>query len=192
MTLYDLDVTPDDVSAGALGYRIDTGPAPESLATSLLEHPRHPVSLRLSILGASHAVTLVVNGRDTVTEEVSCRASTSGVGLPGTGESRSGPWGAHHLTGTVETVSPVGFATLVEQLTRRADCGPEVLAGRFPGPEGALTVVAATAVATGWEWRTWHLYPVPDPCASDIGGEVVTTVSSLEVSRVGSLTEVGV
>lgn len=192
MTLYDLDVAPDDVTAAALGYRIDTEPAPEPLVTSLLEHPQHPVALRLSILGASHAATLIVDGRDTLTEEVSCNASTSGVGLPSVGESRFGPWGTHHLKGTVETVSPVGFATLVEQLTRRADRGPEVLAGRFPGAEGALTVVAATAVETGWEWRTWHLYPVTDPGATDIGGEVVTTLSSLELALLGSMTEVGV
>lgn len=190
MTLYDLDVPPDDVSAAALGYRVDTEPAPEPLVTSLLEHPHHPVALRLSILGASHSVTLVVNGRDTVTEEVSCRASTSGGGLPGVSESRPGPWGTHHLKGTVETVSPAGFATLVEQLTRRADRGPEVLAGRFPGADGALTVVAATAVEAGWQWRTWHLYPAAYP-DTGVGGEVVTTVSALDVSLIDALTEVG-
>ena len=191
MTLYVLDVAPDDVSAAALGYRIDTEPPPEPLVTTLLDHPEHPAALRLSILGASHAVTLVVDGHDTVTEEVSCRASATGGGLPGARESRTGPWGTHRLEATVETVSPVGLATVVEQLSRRADLEPEVLAGRFPGAEGALTVVAASAVPTGWEWRTWHLYPSPDSDASEIGGEVVTTVSSLEVSLVGSLTKVG-
>lgn len=192
MTLYVLDVAPDDVSAAALGYRFDTDPAPEALVTTLLDHPDHPASLRLSILGASHAVTLVVDGHDTVTEEVSCRASTSGGGLPGANEPRTGPWGTHRLEGTVETVTPVGLATLVEQLSRRAELAPEVLAGRFPGAEGALTVVAASAVSTGWEWRTWHLYPSLDSGVPEIGGEVVTTVSSLEVSLVGPLTEVGV
>lgn len=191
MTLYRLDLEPDDVSASALGYRVDTEPAPEPLVTALLEHPHHPLALRLSILGASHAVTLVVDGQDTVTEEVSCRASTSGGGLPNVSESRPGPWGTHHLRGTVETVSPVAFATLVGQLTILADSGPEVLAGRFPGADGALTVVAPTADPSGWQWRTWHLYPAVDIGGAGAGGEVVTTVSRLEVSPTDALTEVG-
>ena len=191
MTLHDLDVVPNDVSATALGYRIDTEPAPEWLVATTLRHPRYPGVLRLSILGASHAVTLVVNGRDTVTEEVSCRSSTSSGALPDALESRPGPWGTHHMTCSFEAMSPAGFTTLVEELTSRADRSREVLAGRFPGAYGALTVVVATAVATGWEWRTWHLYPERTSDGSDIGGEVVTTVSSLDISLVDSLSEVG-
>lgn len=182
MTLYRLDLEPDDVSAESLGYRVDTAPAPESLVSSLIEHPRLSAALRLSILGASHAVTLVVDGRDTVTEEVSCRASTVGDGLPAVSEPRPGPWGAHQLRGSVETVSPVAFATLVEQLTTFAASDPEVLAGRFPGADGALTVVSADAEPAGWRWRTWHLYPALDVGDTDVGGEVVTTVSRLEVA----------
>lgn len=182
MTLHRLDLEPTDVSAASLGYRVDTAPAPQPLVTTLLEHPQHAIALRLAVLGASHAVTLVVDGRDTVTEEVSCRASVPGGGLPSVSESRAGRWGAHHLRGDVETVSSVAFATLVEQLTTLAESSPEVLAGRFPGADGALTVVAATADPTGWQWRTWHLYPAIDPGGTEAGGEVVTTASRLEVS----------
>lgn len=190
MTLHRLDPEPDDVSAAALGYRVDTGPAPEPLVTTLLDHPQHSVALRLSILGASHAVTLVVDGKDTVTEEVSCRAATSGDGLPSVSEPRPGPWGTHHLRGTVETVSPVAFASLVEQLTSLADSAPEVLAGSFPGADGALTVVEAKADPAGWRWRTWHLYPAVEPGTAGVGGEVVTTESRLEVCVTDELTEV--
>lgn len=190
MTLFRLDLEPDDVAAASLGYRVDTEPAPESLVTAFLEHPQHSAALRLSILGASHAVTLVVDGRDTVTEEVSCRASTSDGGLPSECALHPGPWGDHHFRGAVETLPPEAFASVVGQLTALADSGPEVLAGRFPGAEGALTVVSATADPTGWQWRTWHLYPAVDVNGAGAGGEVVTTVSRLEVALTDSLTEV--
>lgn len=183
MTLHRLDLEPDDVAAGSLGYRVDTRPAPGPLVTALLEHPQHAAALRLSILGASHAVTLVVDGRDTVTEEVSCRASTSAGGLPPTETRHPGPWGTHHLRGAVETLPPAAFSAVVEQLTALAESGSGVLAGRFPGAEGALTVVAATAEPAGWRWRTWHLYPAPAPVG---GGEVVTTESRLEMAPRGA------
>lgn len=191
MTLYRLELEPDDVSASALGYRVNTEPAPEALVTALLEHPQLSVALRLSILGASHAVTLVADGHDVVTEEVSCRPSTADSALPVGGESHPGPWGTHHLRGTVDTVSSVAFASLVEQLTTLASSGPEVLAGRFPGADGALTVVEPIAEPSGWSWRTWHLYPEVEPSVAGVGGEVVTTVSRLEVSLTEALTEVG-
>lgn len=191
MTLYRLELEPEDVSAAELGYRVNTDPAPEPLVSTLLKHPHHSFALRLSILGASHAVTLVVDGHDTVTEEISCRASASGGGLPMVNESRPGWWGTHRLRGSVDTVSSVAFATLVAQLTCLADSEPEVLAGRFPGADGALTVVAATSAPTGWHWRTWHLYPTAAGSSTGIGGEVVTTVSSLEISLTDALSEVG-
>lgn len=189
MTLYRLDLEPDDVAASSLGYRVDTEPAPQSLVTALLEHPQHSAALRLSILGASHAVTLVVDGRDTVTEEVSCRASTSGDGLPSTSALHLGPWGSHHLRGAVETLPPEAFTEVVARLTALGDTGPEVLAGRFPGAEGALTVVSAAADPAGWQWCTWHLYPAIDATGAAAGGEVVTTVSRLELALARALTE---
>lgn len=190
MTLHRLDLEPDDVSAASLGYRVDTEPAPEALVSALLQHPQHPAALRMSILGASHAVTLVIDGQDTVTEEVSCRASTSGGGLPSTDAIHPVPWGTHHLRGDVETLSPVAFAQVVGQLTALADSETGVLAGRFPGAEGALTIVSANAEPTGWQWRTWHLYPAVEVAGAGAGGEVVTTESRLELATTDLLTEV--
>lgn len=190
MTMYHLDLEPDDVSAAALGYRVDSAAAPEPLVSTLLEHPARAAALRLSILGASHAVTLVVDGRDTVTEEVSCHATPAGTGLPAVSESRPGSWGVHHLRGAVDMLPADAFTELVEQLSALAESGPEVLAGRFPGTEGALTLVAATADQAGWRWRTWHLYPAVDGGGAPAGGEVVTTESMLELSSTDVLTEV--
>ena len=183
MTLHDLDVAPDDVAARELGYRVDTEPAPAALATEEFEHPHLPVSLRAAILGASHAITMVVDGEDTVTEEVSCRAS-AGHGLPRDPESSRGQWGTHRLRGAVETLSAAAFRELVDDLTARGEQDENVLAGRFPGAAGALTVVEARADERGWQWRTWHLYP------ATAGGDVVTTESTIEVAISGAAMEV--
>jgi hypothetical protein len=43
--------------------------------------------------------------------------------------------------------------------------------GAFPGSPDALTVLSARPLATGWSWRSWHVYPA--------GGEVVRTTGSL-------------
>lgn len=192
MTLHLLDVAPADVAAGALGFRVDDAPAPDALVSTVLRHPCHrrpEVALRLSILGASHAVTLMQDGHDLVTEEVSCRAIAAG-GRPLTGSAtRSGPWGAHRLTGTTETLAPERFTALVADLTAKADGSPEVLAGRFPGAEGSLTVVATTAHDVGWTWRSWHLYPAAAGGRSTGGGDVVVTESWLGWAAVPDLVD---
>ncbi|HIW69617.1 MAG TPA: DUF2617 family protein [Candidatus Dietzia merdigallinarum] len=187
MTLHHLDVQPDDVAASELGYRVDFEPAPAALATAVLEHPHHPVSLRVAILGASHAVTVIVDGRDSITEEVSCRASTAGGGLPLTGKTHACPEGVHHLRGAVDAVPSGRFSAVVRELTDRAVNEPHVLAGRFPGAEGALTVVEARAHSRGWQWRTWHLYPADETV--EAGGEIVTTESGFEMAFAGAVTE---
>ena len=180
MTVHSLDAEPSDVAAAALGYRVGVTPEQDALVSTVLAHPVHDIALRLSILGASHAVTLVVGGRDAMTEEVSCRATAAG-GAPLPAEvSCPGPWGVHHLRGATETLPGDEFAAVVDRLTALA-ASPDVLAGRFPGSDGALTVVAATADDTGWSWETWHLYPADGPTARG-GGDVVTTASRLRVA----------
>ncbi|MFS4489546.1 DUF2617 family protein [Dietzia kunjamensis] len=181
MTVHDLVAEPSDVAAAALGYRVGVEPERDALVSTVLEHPVHHIALRLSILGASHAVTLVIDGRDAMTEEVSCRATTAG-GAPLPAEvSCPGPWGVHHLRGATETLSADAFGELVDRLTALAAADPTVLAGRFPGSEGALTVVATTPDDTGWSWDTWHLYPAGDD-SGESGGDVVATTSRVHVA----------
>lgn len=178
MTVRLLEVAPSDVSAGALGYRLGTMRATDALVSLDVDHPTSTHSLRLSILGASHAVTLMVDGEDVVTEEVSCRAvAAGGAPLPARA-SAPGPWGAHRLEGTTEALTAERFDALVAELETLAEDAEHVLAGVFPGRRGALTVVASTPVETGWRWQTWHLYP-----AEGGGGEVVTTHTHLEVAE---------
>lgn len=187
--MHDLVAEPSDVAAAALGYRIGVTPERDALVSTVLAHPTHDVALRLSILGASHAVTLVIDGRDAMTEEVSCRATAAG-GAPLPAEvSCPGPWGAHHLRGATETLPAGPFVELVNRLTALAAADPAVLAGRFPGAEGALTVVAPTPDDAGWSWDTWHLYPADDPAGRG-GGDVVATSSRLRVAGLGAPAEV--
>ncbi|OFS24890.1 hypothetical protein HMPREF3086_03430 [Dietzia sp. HMSC21D01] len=189
MTVHDLVAEPSDVAAAALGYRIGVTPERDALVSTVLAHPTHDVALRLSILGASHAVTLVIDGRDAMTEEVSCRATAAG-GAPLPAEmSCPGPWGVHHLRGATETLPAGPFVELVNRLTALAAADPAVLAGRFPGAEGALTVVAPTPDDAGWSWDTWHLYPADDPAGRG-GGDVVATSSRLRVAGLGAPAEV--
>ncbi|MBB1021799.1 DUF2617 family protein [Dietzia sp. E1] len=190
MTVHDLVAEPSDVAAAALGYRVGVAPERDALVSTVLEHPVHDIALRLSILGASHAVTLVIDGRDAMTEEVSCRATTAGgAPLPAEG-SCPGPWGVHHLRGATETLSADAFGELVDRLTALAATEPTVLAGRFPGSEGALTVVAPTPDDTGWSWDTWHLYPAGEDSAGDGGGDVVATTSRVVVAGLSAAVEV--
>lgn len=190
MTVHDLAAEPSDVEAAALGYRVGVTPERDALLSTVLEHPVHDIALRLSILGASHAVTLVIDGRDAMTEEVSCRATAAG-GAPLPAEvSCPGSWGVHHLRGTTQTLADGAFAAVVDRLTALAAADPTVLAGRFPGSEGALTVVAPTPDVTGWSWDTWHLYPAGDGSAESGGGDVVATTSRLHVAGLGVPAEV--
>lgn len=188
MTVHDLDVVPSDVSATALGYRVGPDDAPDALVRSQLDHPTDGTALRLSILGASHAVTLVVDGHDAVTEEISCRAMAAGGSPLPTGASHPGQWGTHHLSGTTETLPAGQFTALAHDLAAMADAEPGVLAGRFPGAHGALTVVSAAPDHSGWHWRTWHLYPATQDGAPAGGGDVVTTESRIEMARLAALT----
>lgn len=187
MTIHLLEVTPSDVAASALGYRVDCEPAPEALVSEHLVHPDGRSALEVSILGASHAVTVRTEGGVTMTEEISCHAAAAGGGPLPRAIALPGPWGTHRLSTASERLGGEEFAELVCHLVSRAHAEENVLAGRFPGGDGALTAVAVAAEpAGGWTWSTWHLYPVPDGHHAD-GGDVVTTVSRLEATQAGAI-----
>ena len=82
---------------------------------------------------------------------------------------------------TLKSLEPEDIGELVDRLTALAAADPTVLAGRFPGSEGALTVVATTPDDTGWSWDTWHLYPAGDD-SGESGGDVVATTSRVHVA----------
>jgi len=152
VTALDLAVPTRDVAASALGLLLDA-PAPPGLASTVLSDGRGG-ELVLTVLGASHVVTARRDGA-TRTEQVSCDAvADGGDPLPGRAE-RPG----YRFTSTVEQVPTAELVDRVAGLRTRAAGRSDWLVAAFPGHAAALTALTGAATATGWTWRTWHLYP---------------------------------
>ena len=151
MTLHDLQVEPLDVAADALGLLLDA-PAPPVLAEVRLSDGNGG-ELLLGVLSASHVVTATRPGHR-VREQVSCDALASG------GQRLPARWedDGYRLTTTTRTLPADALAALAVRLREQAT-GADWVCGTFPGADGALTALTGTAVAGGWGWRTWHLYP---------------------------------
>ncbi|SCX57270.1 Protein of unknown function DUF2617 [Klenkia marina] len=161
MSSLQLAVPPRDVAAATLGLLLDA-PAPEALAT--LEVPGEHGSLVLAVLGASHVVT-ATRGPHRLTEQVSCDAvAAGGVPLP-TRTDRPG----YRFTATVERLAATDLAATAAQLHEESAGRPDRICAGFPGHPAAVTALAGRSTATGWAWRTWHLYP------GATAGELVTT-----------------
>jgi hypothetical protein len=164
--LHQLAVTPADVSGKGLGLALNA-PAPQALATCLLEHPGGG-ALRLGVLGASHVVA-VEHDAHRFSEEVSCSARSHAGRLP---EHADAP--GYHIESRTDTHHEATFRQLARELRERCASETGWLGGTFPGDDAALTVLAAEPDGTGWRWQTWHLYP-HSPLGS--GGTVVHTAS---------------
>lgn len=161
MPLYELAVSPADVSGSGLGLALNA-PPPEPLATLRVSHP-DGATLALGVLGASHVVT--VEGT-AFSEEVSCFARSHGGRLP---EHAEAP--GYNLTSSLREYPHDAFRSLAARLRDHCASEPGWLGGTFPGDSAALTAIAAEPDGVGWRWRTWHLYPGAD------GGTVVHTES---------------
>lgn len=163
-----LEVAPRDVAAGALGLLLDA-PAPPALAE--LELRAGPGRLVLGVLGASHVVrasAVDAAGRErTCVEEVSCDAAGRG-GLPLRAEHRRG---AHVLRSSTQVQPREHVDALARRLRDTARDDTAWLCATFPTSAAAVTALTAQAVAGGWAWQTWHLYP------GAISGVVVATDS---------------
>jgi Protein of unknown function DUF2617 len=165
--LYQLAVTPADVSGKRLGLLLNA-PAPQPLASCVLDHPGGGGALLLGVLGASHVVTVEHAGRP-FSEQVSCTARRHGGKLP---EHADAP--GYSIESRTDTCDEATFRELARELRRRCLTKSGWLGGTFPGDDAALTALAAEPDGTGWGWQTWHLYPRP-PLGS--GGTVVHTAS---------------
>ncbi|MDP5181747.1 DUF2617 family protein [Blastococcus sp. BMG 814] len=163
MSLHQLDVTPRDVSAGALGLLLD-GPAPVPLAQLRIAGVAG-ATLTLGVLGASHVVSAEAGGHR-LTEEVSCDAvGAGGRALPARLRA-----GGYAFASAITATSADELDATARRLRELATGDPAWLCGAFPGAAGALTAMTAQPLAPGgWAWQTWHLYP------GDGSGEVVTT-----------------
>jgi hypothetical protein len=165
--LHHLAVAPADVSGTRLGLALNA-PAPQPLATHLLEHPDGG-TLLLGVLGASHVVA-VEHATHRFSEQVSCHSRNHGSALP---ERADGP--GYCLESRIETHDEAAFRGLARELRERCAREAGWLGGTFPGDDAALTALAAEPDGTGWRWQTWHLYPATHPAES--GGTVVYTAS---------------
>lgn len=163
MPLYELAVSPTDVSGAALRLTLNA-PAPPPLASCRLHHPDRG-ALTLGVLGASHVIT-VDHPESSFSEEISCTTRTDGIGLP-----RHAAEPGYQLRSRSTLLPDDDFRTLARQL--RSQCVEQTgwIGGAFPGDDAALTALRAAPAGGGWRWRTWHLYPGP------AGGTVVTTSS---------------
>ncbi|MDO5076510.1 DUF2617 family protein [Corynebacterium sp.] len=146
--IVQLDCQPADVSAHALGLRID-GPLPDVLAHTTLRGPRG--ALHLGIIGASHVASVYPAGAlDTPVfrEEMSCN-------VPG-----PLPSALHHeryaFAHQVVRCTPDELAQRVEVLDQ------SWLVARFPGL-GPHHLTGVTGWwddgNAAWEWHTLHCYP---------------------------------
>ena len=151
MSVHELAVEPQDVSADALGLLLGA-PAPAALAELRLTDGDGG-ELVLGVLSASHVVT-ATRGGARLTEQVSCDALASGgTALPARHEQDG-----YRLTTTTRTVPADELAALAARLRAEGDAEGR-LCGAFPGADGALTALAGSALPDGWQWQTWHLYP---------------------------------
>jgi hypothetical protein len=165
--LHLLTVAPTDVSGTRLALALNA-PAPQPLATHLLNHPDGG-ALLLGVLGASHVVS-VEHATRRFSEEVSCNSRQHGCALP---ERADEP--GYRLESRIETHDEAAFRKLAGELRERCAREAGWLGGTFPGDDAALTALAAEPDGTGWRWQTWHLYPAVHPAKA--GGTVVHTAS---------------
>jgi len=166
MPLYQLAVTPEDVSGAALGLVLNGAPPP-TLAACRLSHPAGG-ALRLGVLGASHVVA-IEHAAGLFSEQVSCTARRLGGALP---KSTDAP--GYHLESHSDSHDDAAFRRVARELRARCVREPGWLGGTFPGDEAALTALVAEPDGDGWRWQTWHLYPGRAPGS---GGTVVHTSS---------------
>jgi hypothetical protein len=161
--LYQLAVTPADVSGSRLRLALNA-PPPPLLASHSLRHPDGG-ALRLGVLGASHLVT-IEHAEATFSERVSCTADSDTGTLPERAEA-----GGYALESRTAAQDETSFRELARELRDRCRSETAWLGGTFPGDDAALTVLAAEPDGPGWRWQTWHLYPTKS------GGDVVHTAS---------------
>jgi Protein of unknown function DUF2617 len=164
--LHQLAVTPADVSGKGLGLALNA-PAPQPLATYLLDHPDGG-GLLLGVLGASHVVS-VERATRRFSEEVSCTARSHGGRLPKQADAPG-----YRIESRTDTHDEKTFRQLARELRERCAAETGWLGGTFPDDDAALTALAAEPDGSGWRWQTWHLYP-NSPLGS--GGTVVHTAS---------------
>lgn len=164
VSLYDLAITPRDVSADNLGLLLDA-PAPRPLVELVRERPG-AAPIRLGVLGASHVVVI---GDGLFTEQVSCETlAAGGQPLPAAADR-----GRYTFQSSTRIYHVETFRRMAGLIREKSVADPEShLCGVFPTDEAALTALTVEPIgADGWAWLSRHLYP------DETGGTIVKTES---------------
>lgn len=143
----DLDCTIADVSARALGLRLD-GPLPDVLSDVFYSasYENAETQLVLGVIGASHVATVTYE-QQKFREEISCHAAGK---LPS-----DMAQGRYTMKSAI--FAPDDFS---QYAARWLEQSTDWHVARFPGTgEHHLTGVIGNFVSKAWEWETMHFYP---------------------------------
>lgn len=168
-----LEIPFRDAAADDLAWSLRAGDAarppavPDALAR--LDVPLGDRVLRLEVLGASHAATLVTPAGALV-EVVACGAP-EGRALPDAPGTVELDGRRYAFDATVQRTTADAVRALAGRLAHELDDDPHALVAEFPGLPGAVTALRAATDGDALRWRTWHLYPER--------GEIVRTDSAV-------------
>lgn len=164
-----IDVPFRDAAASDLAWALERdGRPPAGLAH--LDVSAGPCAVRLHVLGASHAVELVLPGDARVTETVAC-GIVGGRALAGAPERVEEDGLTYAFSADVDVPGTAAVVALAAELHAALTPDPHGIVAAFPGAPGAATGLRADPTPGGLRWETWHLYPE--------SGEVVRTRSAV-------------
>lgn len=167
-----IDVPFRDAAASDLAWALepDAG-APAGLAH--LDVAAGPCTLRLHVLGASHAVELRLPGGARVTETVAC--GIAGGRALDRAPARVDDHGVSYgFVADVERPGTDAVVALATELHETLTADPHGIVAAFPGSPGAATGLRARVGTDEVAWDTWHLYPER--------GEVVRTRTTVALA----------
>lgn len=155
-----------DARARDLGLALGLPPQP-ALLVRVVTRSRLAVELR--VLGASHQVLLLRDGRLACSETVACGVDSGG--LPGSREWQADTLRCRFLA---TTSTPRPFAAEVGALLASLTGDRDAACAVFPGHPLAATGLRVRFADGGATWQTWHTYPQT--------GEIVTTTTTAELA----------
>ncbi|CAB4906851.1 unannotated protein [freshwater metagenome] len=164
-----IDVPFRDAAASDLAWALEQGGRPPA-GLAHVDVVSGPFDLRLHVLGASHAVELVLPDGARVTETVACGID-GGRALEHAPDRVDEHGLRYAFSAHVDAPGTAAVVALADELHRTLAGDPGGIVATFPGAPGAATGLRARPTADGAAWDTWHLYPER--------GEVVRTRTSV-------------
>jgi hypothetical protein len=153
-----LSVPYRNVDAADLTWTLD---APDEVALFACLHPVGPLDVEVRILGASHQVVVLHDGRILCRETVACREGRSGF-LPAAEERELESRFRYEVRCDVRRLEADELPSWVNALRNYAEDEPGATIALFPSAPEAVTAVLVEPLPLslhGVLWRTWHTYP---------------------------------